>query len=170
MAKGLDKVLKELKAFGKEAEQIIEDETKAIAGDITEWAKQLAPKNIGKLQQSIFPAKEREMVYSINVDMDYGAYVEFGTGKKVSVPSELKDVASKFKNRGGGSFEKGLQSIKDWCRQKGIDESAAYPIFMSILNEGIQPQPFLYPSYVKGKKEYLKNLKRALKDLKNKYG
>ena len=108
------------------------------------------------------------MFYSIIVGLNYGVYVEFGTGKQVQVPSELRDIASKFKGR-KGSFKEGLESIKDWCRSKGIDEKAAYPIFISILEKGITPQPYLYPSFVEGRKQYLKDLKDYLKELTNKY-
>jgi hypothetical protein len=34
----------------------------------------------------------------------------------------------------------------------------------------IQPQPYLYPAFVKGRKQYLKDLKKLLKDLTKKYG
>lgn len=166
--KGINKVLKELQRFGDEADKMVNETTEGNAQEISVMAKQLAPKNKGKLAQSIFVEKEADMLYSINVGLDYGAYIEFGTGKKVKVPSELKDVASKFKGR-KGSFKEGLQSIKDWCRSKGIEESAAYPIFISILNNGIQAQPFLYPAFVKGRKQYLKDLKSDLEHLTNKY-
>ena len=49
-------------------------------------------------------------------------------------------------NKGKGNFEDGLESIKDWCRKKGIDVKLAYVIFVNILNKGIEPQPFLYPA------------------------
>lgn len=162
--KNIDKVLKKFEKFGEDGEKMVEIITKANAEGIVADAKAKAPKNVGKLSQSIHRVKEGDFNQIIRVGLEYGAYVEFGTGKKVNVPSELKDQASKFKNR-GGSFKEGLQSIKDWCKSKGIEEKFAYPIFISILENGIQAQPYLYPAYVKGREQYLKDLKNGLKTL-----
>lgn len=166
--KGLKDVLKSLDKFGDEAKESINIITYTSAKDIELNAKQLAPKNLGKLSQTIHTQEIDDYNYNIVVGSDYGAYVEFGTGAKVSVPNELKDEAAKFKSR-GGSFSEGLKNIKDWCKNKGIDESAAYPIFISILNKGITPQPYLYPSWKKGQKKYLKDLKKELDNLTKKY-
>ena len=131
--KGLTKVLKDLEKFGSESKKEVEEITKISSMDIVADAKAFAPKNLGKLAQSIIFTKVGEADYKVVVNSPYGAYVEFGTGAKVRVPAELQDVASQFKGKKGGSFEQGLQGIKDWCKNKGIPESAAYPIFMSIL-------------------------------------
>jgi hypothetical protein len=160
--KGISSVIAELKKFGKDAEKIINAETEAIAVQIESDAKKLAPKNFGKLAQSISHKKVKDMTYKVTVNELYGAYMEFGTGTKVNVPTEFKEMASTFKGQKQGTFEQGLEAIKVWCRAKGIDEKAAYPIFAKILGAGVNPQPFLYPSWVKGKKNYLANLKKAL--------
>lgn len=166
--KGLKGVLNSLKKFGKEADKSVEVITFTVAEDIAKNAKSLAPVNRGDLGQSIHSVKVKDKNYKIVVGMEYGAYIEFGTGSKVSIPTELRDEAAKFKGRGGG-FKEGLQSIKDWCRNKGIEESAAYPIFISILKEGITPQPFLYPAWKQGQTEYVKDLKKELDILTKKY-
>lgn len=167
--KGLNKVLKKLSKFGDEAETMIEQTTLATAKEIVLDARNFAPKDKGKLAQSIDDEKVSKLVQKVVVNSPYGAYVEFGTGKKVSIPNDLKEQADKFRGGRGGSFEDGLQAIKDWCRSKGIDEKAAYPIFISILNNGIQPQPYLYPAWVLGKREYVLDLKEDLKYLTKKY-
>lgn len=167
--KGLQKVLKNLQKFGAEAAVEVDKTTELIVKDIVADAKINAPKDMGKLAQSIYEVALGESNYKVVVGASYGAYVEFGTWIKVQVPSEMQEIASQFKNKKSGSFETGLRSIKDWCKNKGIDESAAYPIFISILNKGIQPQPYLYPAFVKGRKEYKKDLKKLLKILTKKY-
>jgi len=161
--KGLSKTISELRKFGDEVEKMIDAETEATAIQIENDAKQMAPKNFGKLAQSISHLKVKESKYKVAVNEKYGAYMEFGTGKKVNVPAEFKDMANSFKNQKSGSFKDGLESIKIWCRAKGIDEKAAYPIFAKILGAGVNPKPFLYPAYVKGKSEYLNNLTKLLK-------
>jgi HK97 gp10 family phage protein len=161
-------VIDQIKKFGKDAEKIIAAETEAIAIQMVSDAKRLAPKNFGKLAQSISYRKIKEFDYEITINAEYGAYLEFGTGTKVQIPPEFADMAASFKGKGRGSFKDGLESIKLWCRSKGIPEEAAYPIFAKILGAGINPQPFLYPAYVKGKKDYFENLKKALGRLNRK--
>ena len=136
--KGLKKVLSNLKKFGAEAAVEIDISTMATALDIAKNAKTLAPKDMGKLAQSIYEAKISEADYKVVVGADYGAYVEFGTGKKVQVPTELKEIAIQFKGAG-------------------------------IKQINLQPQPFLYPAFVKGRKQYIKDLKKLLKKLTKKY-
>jgi HK97 gp10 family phage protein len=167
--KGISETIKELRAFGKDIEKLIDAETNDIANQIESDAKKLAPKNFGKLAQSISSSKVKESNYKITVNEIYGAYMEFGTGTKVRVPAEMQSIASQFKGGGKkGSYKEGLESIKNWCRAKGIDEKFAYVIFAKILGAGVNPQPFLYPAWVKGRKDYLNNLKKLLKAKKKK--
>jgi len=166
--KGINETIKELRKFGKDAEILIDAETEAIAFQIENDAKNLAPKNFGKLAQSISNSKVKMSNYKVTVNEKCGAYMEFGTGKKVNIPSEFKDIANSFKNQKSGSFKDGLEAIKIWCRAKGIDEKAAYPIFAKILGAGINPKPFLYPSWIKGKKDYLNNLSKLVKQFNKK--
>lgn len=169
---GISKTISELRKFGKDAEKMINYETEAIANQIATEAKQRAPKNFGKLAQSISisqPISDKGKSIEtriVTVNEMYGAYMEFGTGAKVKVPTEFSDMAASFKGGTGKSFKDGLEAIKIWCRAKGIDEKAAYPIFAKILGAGINPQPFLYPAWIKGKEDYLKNLNKLLKNFK----
>ena len=166
--KGVQGVISELRKFGEKAEKLINAETESIAFQIETDAKKLAPKNFGKLAQSISHAKVKPALYKVTVNELYGVYLEFGTGTKVSVPAEFADMASSFKGKKQGTFKQGLEAIKVWCKAKGIPEAAAYPIFAKILGAGVNPRPFLYPAYIKGKKDYQNNLERLLKSLNKK--
>lgn len=166
--KGVDKVITELRKIGVDIEKKIDAETEAISFQIEGDAKKLAPKNFGKLAQSISHEKRKFLQRTVTVNEFYGAYMEFGTGSKVNVPAEFADIASSFKGQKKGTFKDGLEAIKIWCRAKGIDEKAAYPIFAKILGAGINPKPFLFPAWQKGKKDYLKNLEALLKRTKKK--
>lgn len=167
---GADKVLKELVKFGREAEDEVKAITAAAALEINADATQNAPVALGTLKQSINPQKETDYFWTVNVNAEYGAFVEFGTGAKVKVPAELSEIAREYKGVRSGSFKELIERIEDWCRQKGIEKKAAYVIAVSILKKGIEPQPYLYPAFVKGKKQYLADLKNALKNLEAKYG
>ena len=137
--KGLQEVLKNLQKFGAAAAVEIDKTTELIIKDIVADAKIRAPKDMGKLAQSIKDVKIKESNYKAVVNKEYAAYVEFGTGTKVQVPTELYEMASKFKGAG-------------------------------IKEVNIRAQPYLYPAFVKGRKQYKKDLKDLLKILTKKYG
>lgn len=160
--KGVDQVIKELRKYGKDIEVQIDATTNDVALQIEADAKRLAPKNFGKLAQSISKEKIKESQYRISTQEMYAGYMEFGTGTKVSIPAEFKDMAATFKGNKTGSYKEGLESIKLWCKHKGIDEKYAWVIFSTILGAGVNPKPFLYPAWIKGKKDYLDNLKKLL--------
>lgn len=162
---GLDKLLKKLDKLGKGATQEVDAIADGVSREIQLDAVQAAPVNMGGLRQSIKQRRIDELKYEVVVGVDYGAYVEFGTGVQVQVPAEFAEMASRFRGGGGGSFADGLESIKDWCRAKGIPVEAAYPIFISILKNGTRPQPYLYPAFVKGRIQYIRDLKQLLERL-----
>ena len=140
--KGLTNVLKDLEKFGKEAKTEIHIATEDNAQEITLDAQNRSPVDMGKLRQDIqfFELGESNFKIMANSsgETPYSAYLEFGTGKSIKVPTELKEIAIMFK----GNNEREVN---------------------------IQPQPYLYPAFVKGRKKYLKDLKELLKDLTKKY-
>ena len=164
--KGVGSVIAELRSKSKNLDRIIDVETKNAAFKIEQDAINLAPKDNGYLHQQIRSEKVGELTYKIGVNAFYGAYVEFGTGLKVRVPEEFKDIANSFRGQKNGTFEKGLEAITEWMRKKGMDTKNAKWFFLKILGTGINPQPFLYPAWVKGQREYLKALTNLLKKYK----
>jgi len=172
--RGLNDTIMKIREFGIKTERMIELETEAIAVQIEADAKAKAPKNFGKLAQSISREKVKNLTWKVTVNEKYGAYMEFGTGTKVNVPAEFKEIAMQFKGSGrgpqlkGNSFEDGLQAIEAWCLSKGISILLAKWIFLKILGAGVNPQPFLYPSWIKGKKDYVKNLEKILSKMNKK--
>ena len=100
---GAQELIKKLKKYGTDAEKKVESITKNIAEEIATDAASNAPVNYGKLAQSINASKEYKMLYNVNVNaVPIGAYVEFGTGAKVDVPDEWKDLAWQFYVNGQG--------------------------------------------------------------------
>ena len=123
----------------------------------------------------------------------YSAYIEFGTGGKVDVPAAMKDVANEFRGSRGGSFHEMIDNLTDWVGKKGLtgsysiktkrrsraknsrgesnkqeDRRIAFAIAMSILKNGIRPQPFLYPAFKAGTKNYIRDLRKGLTKLMKK--
>lgn len=167
--KGLSKVLSKLKKFGKEADVVIDQTTEGIAMEIMVHARQLAPNDTGGLSGSIYQQKEGKAKYKIATPKEYAAYMEFGTGSKVKIPSEMKAEAAKFRGKSQGSFEEGVKAMEDWLRRNGGDPKDAKWVLIKIIQRGLTAKPFLYPAFVKGRKKYLMDLKQELKRLTKKY-
>lgn len=73
--------------------------------NIEREAKQKAPVDLGNLRQRIVSTKESELKLNIGSGANYSAYVEFGTGGLVDIPTgpgleELSEYAIQFKGRG----------------------------------------------------------------------
>lgn len=135
--KGIDKTIKELRKYGKEVEKLIDDKTAEAALQIELDAKNIAPKDQGKLAQSIHVVKVKDSNYKIVASVKYAPYVEFGTGGLVNVPKDWGNYPIQFKGKG-------------------------------IKQVNIRPQPYMYPSWMKGRKDYFKNLKKLLLSYKKK--
>ena len=135
--KGIDKTIKELRKYGKEVEKLIDDKTAEIALQIELDAKNIAPKDQGKLAQSIHVVKVKDSSYKIVASVKYAPYVEFGTGGLVNIPKDWGNYPMQFKGKG-------------------------------IRQVNIRPQPYMYPSWMKGKKDYLDKLKKLLSTYKKK--
>lgn len=100
---GQKELFKKLAQFGNEAEKLIESVTQVTAEEIATNAKQNAPANFGKLKQSIHARKEGHLFHTVYVNnVPIGAYVEFGTGAFVDVPTEWVDMAWQFYVNGKG--------------------------------------------------------------------
>ena len=154
---GLETVIR---SFGKDADKIRKRSEQIVITNALEGrneAIKLAPIAFGKLRQGIAVEKLSPLEQSVISQMDYSPFVEFGTGGKVSVPAEWQSIAMQFKGQ-RMDFAKQLNQLKEWCRLKGIDQKYAYPILISILEDGIEPQPFMYPSWQKVKKQFSRDM------------
>ena len=167
--KNIDKVKKAIEKYGDDAIKEIGLITKQTALEVVADAKINVAKNNGTLSQSIHITEITPLTYTAGTNLPYAPYMEFGTGAKVTIPTEFQEMANRAKSNPKGSFKEGLEQIKLWCKRKGIDEKAAYPIFVSILNNGIEPRPFMYPAYLKARKTYSKDIKQVIKELNKKY-
>lgn len=169
---GLDNLIATVEKTAKRAEAETKVALTKFAKNTETEAKRLAPANEGRLRNSIngtvdgFTAK-------ITVTADYAAYLEFGTRKfaaryVATLPQDWQSYAATFRGKGGGTFDQFIQDIIQWVRQKGIGglktksgrtseskssldamQQAAYAIALNILQNGIRPQPFVYPAVTK---------------------
>jgi HK97 gp10 family phage protein len=98
----ITRLLKQIYSFGDEAKRMAVAITNSTADDIVSDAKNKAPVNLGQLRLSI---KKTDATIQNNSSLifsnaPYSAYVEFGTGVKVSIPKGFEELASKFKGKG----------------------------------------------------------------------
>jgi len=101
--KGVNTVIANLRKYGKEAEKDIQGVTELVARNIEKDAKSGVVANFGKLGQSIQAVKINDYNWAIEAGgilAPYAPFVEFGTGGLVQVPTELKEIAIKFKGKG----------------------------------------------------------------------
>ena len=124
-----------IKKYGKEVESEIK--TRLLSYN---------KKASGKLYRSI-KFDMRESVKSLDASWrmeDYGAFVDGGI-KGAGVPTgfggKMKPVIKVGRFR-FGSKQPPIDSIKKWCKVKGIDKGAAYAISRSIWIFGIAPTNF----------------------------
>jgi len=98
----------EMREFRKWTEKIsVEEEAKlknliARSGElITRSSKQDAPVDTGRLRSGISPSYSSDkLTYTVEVNVNYGAYQEFGTGKLVRILPGYADIASQFRGKG----------------------------------------------------------------------
>lgn len=82
---GLDSLFKKLDRLGKNSTKVVVkavgEATKKVQGD----AKDLAPVDLGQLRNSIqgtVQEKDGEVIGIVSTNLEYAAYVEFGTGQR----------------------------------------------------------------------------------------
>jgi HK97 gp10 family phage protein len=166
---GFEKLFAKFKSINEAAQQDVKNEFNASALNIQSTAKRLAPVNFGNLRNTIVLEQigdTSNFVFTVAAKAKYSPYVEFGTGGKVSVPSDYVEYAAKFKGKKGGTFKEMVDALILWVQRKGIsgknDKSTAYLIARSILRKGLRPQPFLIPAFEQEKPKLLKRIKQVL--------
>ena len=181
---GMDNLTKRLKTIKDDLTKGVAEEISASTLKIEKDAKRNAPVNLGTLRQSIHGESTiNGMTGKVIVGASYGAYVEFGTGGKVSIPVGYEDFAGQFRGKSGGTLEEFITALTLWVKRKGLagtysvktgrrlgsnvirkseDEKLARFLAIKILKNGIRPQPFLIPAYEDEKPKLFKRLKTLL--------
>ena len=91
-----------LNALGEKIQRALIGALQEAALNIETAAKIDCPAPMGILRGSIHiePIREQDVYgYKIGSNLPYAPYVEFGTGAKVSVPSQYKEFALQFKGQ-----------------------------------------------------------------------
>ena len=166
--KGIGALVKKFDELSKEGKVAVQSALNDWADRTASDAKSLVSANSsdeGALLRSISPIYKQGAAEVISTSK-YAAYIEFGTRKFAaayvsSLPQDWATYAATFQGKAamGGSFADLVQSIMGWCKRKGIDEKAAYPIARKIIINGIKQRPFLYPSVIKNTPILIQDIK-----------
>lgn len=155
----------QLKKFNEKKTKQLQDLTQLSGVKITSAAKSKAPRYQSRLINSIRPiASKNRLSVRVNSNVEYAPFVEFGTKSKAQIPAELAEYASQFK--GGTSkvfnWDDYYSDISKWCKKKGIPKEGWYPVAISILRDGIEAQPFLYPAFKAEKSKFINAIKQLI--------
>jgi hypothetical protein len=137
------------------------------AEEIAAAAKIAAPGDVGTLRQLISVKKIDNFTFEVISGAEYSAFMEFGTLREVQVPAELQEYAAQFVGGNGivGSGLSAKEAIFEWCRRKGIDKDAWYPIYMKIMRVGVHPHPFFFPAFNHYRPIIADRIKKLVEDL-----
>jgi len=136
--KGINTVISNLRKYGKEAEKDIQGVTALVAKNIEGYAKSTVVANYGKLGQSIKALEQDKTHWKIEAGGIVAPYAA-------------------YVEFGTGGLVQVPNELKEqaWLfKGKGIKEV------------NLRARPYLYPSLLRGRKEYLEKLQKVL----NKYG
>ena len=180
---GIPRLEKKLADINSIIANDIAKEMSASTLKIERDAKRNAPVNMGTLRQSIHATSKDKLTHYVEVGVSYGAYLEFGTGGKVSIPAGYQDYAATFRGNKGGSLNDMIEALTLWVKRKGLagtysvksgrrlggkstqfsqDEKLARFLAIKILKNGIRPQPYLIPAYETEKPKLIQRLKKIL--------
>jgi HK97 gp10 family phage protein len=163
------------KAGGDIAEEVdmeLADGANLIRTNAVKNVKANISNTTGKLSGAMFAEKIGPLRYEVGNSVFYAPYIEFGTGGKVQVPEQLRDVATQIKARPKrGNFEGMVGAIFEWGVRKGYlsknDPKARQRArwwAIRILKNGIDPQPFLYPAFVASRKKIVERIRAVVKE------
>jgi hypothetical protein len=129
VSKGVSITIKGLKELKAEFEQglqrrVMRETDKILAAGALKYeqlAVNAAPHDEGLLRQMIKAEKVKALDYAVVSGAPHSAAMEFGTRRKVKVPSDLASYAAQFKGKPqGGDYYDFLNAILDWVIRKGI--------------------------------------------------
>lgn len=182
--KGLKGMQQQFASASKNLSKILSAEIQAGAADFVSGARRDVPIDQGALKGAISYYMDGEFDAVIVAQKFYAPFMEFGTkGKYQPIPG-TEAIAAAFKGYKGGDFMDLLRMIVRWVARKGIsgrysvktrkrvgnkidrlaeDYSAAWPIALSILKNGVTPHPFFFKQQETVWPEMIRRIEAKLK-------
>src|SRR5262245_4832010 len=143
---GGEKIAKNVEYLRREFPEFLNAANLETGAEILDLArrnvKQLDAFDTGDLHNSLdMSVSPKRLFVSVYSSEPYAPYIEFGT--RPHFPP--------------------LEPIREWCRHKGIPESAAFPIAKKIAEIGTPERPFLYPAYKQGSRDHVTRIRKLYK-------
>lgn len=158
---GFDTIGERLKTASESVFKEVDAEIGASVKEMELGAQRDAPKDQGLLANEITSFQDAPLRWSLVSQASYSAFVEFGTKSQVQIPAGLEAEAAKHRGSPGGSLS-AKQAIFQWCARHGIEQKFWYPIFVSIMVNGIRPRPFFFKQLEAEKPILLNRLQQIL--------
>ncbi len=149
---GLTETLAKFNSLPDEVKDAVNDELAGTAEAIRDLAHTLAPNDVGRLKETIQLTVREPLHYQISSLAGYSAYVEFGTGTKVSITAAVPGLA-----------EYAIQF-------KGAGKTGKHPVlikgkwYMVPYQVNIRAQPFFFPAYAAQTAELVQRLKAIIEE------
>lgn len=183
---GLDEAVKKMTQLPKIIQTEIKNELRASADEIKRSSQRDAPADQGGIRKSISVITKSELEYSVVVQNNYAAYMEFGTKSKAQVPAELTEYAKSFQGKGPSTGISPIDALTAWVKRKGIagtysvktrrrlgsaavkadqDKSVAFLIWRKIKKYGVSPHPFFFKNVFDERDKLGKRIEKIFSNL-----
>lgn len=159
--KGSVEFLKKIRNLPSVIKKEVGGETFASAKEWERLAKQSAPVDQGRLRAAIHATQVGETASTVVCNVEYVAFVEWGTKSRVKVPPDLESYAATFRGNGAGSG-KAREMIYAWMNRVGIPPERQWYVFVSIIVKGIKPHPFFFIHKPIVQRDFNKNVRNIL--------
>jgi hypothetical protein len=161
--KGFKEYSDKLNKLSTQFPEQLDDIAEIAAQQWEQLAKRDVPVDQGFLKSGISHKQEALNKWEIVSSKEYSPYMEWGTKSRVNVPAELQSYAAQFRGGSPGAKVKGL--IYEWVLRKGIPKEAQWPIFISIMRNGVKPHPFFFIQRPIVEKQLMNDLKQLIETL-----
>lgn len=157
---GLKEFQKKLKNLPKEIKYEVGLETLDAAKNWEQRSKRDAPVDQRALISGIVGSKIGEMTSQVTSSAEHSPYMEWGTRRRVRVPQNIASYAAKFRGPTGRTGAK--KAIYAWMDRVGIPKEAQWAVFVSIMTNGVNPQPFFFIQRPHVEREFIKSVNNIL--------
>lgn len=149
------------KTFEKTVVKEVGFEIQDASNQWAQLAKSAAPTDQGRLKGEITAKKKGELESETISQAAHSPYLEFGTLSKVRVPADLASYAAQFRGT-GAKGQNAKRAIYAWMDRVGIPKERQWFLFISIITNGIRPQPFFFPQKPIVEKLLFANIKKIM--------
>jgi GNAT superfamily N-acetyltransferase len=164
---GLSEIVSRLERLPIEVQEEVEGEIIDSVMRINGQQRKLAPIDQGGLRRGIGYERKQGQGFShfeLYSNSEQSGYMEFGTRFRVRVPANLVGIAESMRGPGIATRLRAKEAIYAWCKRKGIEKRAWYPIYLAIMTIGVKPKPFFFQPFFDEAPRLLERVERLVND------